>query len=87
MGSDEVMTQGQAWQAYDRWLTDGRVIFLDEPPNLDPAFRALSRHHRPSPKTWADSYLAAFAITSGLRFVTFDRAFEGKITSLLVLKP
>ena len=41
MGADEVMTQTQAWQAFDRWLTDSRVVLLDEPPNLDGPFRSL----------------------------------------------
>ena len=27
---DEVMTQPQAWAAYDRWLQDPRVDFVDE---------------------------------------------------------
>jgi len=87
MGTDEVMTQAQAWQAFDLWLTDRRVLFLEEPPNLDGLFRSFSRQHSPSPKTWADSYLAAFAAISGFRFVTFDRGFHGKIKQLLILQP
>ena len=87
MGTDEVMTQRQAWQAYDRWLSDNRVIFLEESPNVDAAFRSLSDHGYPKPKTWSDSYLAAFAAVSDLRFVTFDRGFQGKIKHLLVLRP
>jgi len=35
MGKDEVMTQAEAWGAYDRWLQDERVAFLDEPSGLD----------------------------------------------------
>jgi len=87
MGTDEVMTQLQAWQAFDYWLTDSRVLFLEEPPNLDRVFRTLSRQQHPSPKGWADSYLAAFAVISDLRFVTFDQAFQGKIRQLLILRP
>jgi len=68
------MTQAQAWQAFDHWLSDRRVLFIEEPPDLDILFRALSRLNYPSPKTWADSYLAAFAVISNFRFVTFDRA-------------
>jgi hypothetical protein len=87
MGTDEVMTQSRAWRAFDRWLTDSRVLFLDEPTNVDGLFRSLSRQNRPSPKTWADSYLAAFAEAAGLNFVTFDRGFQGKIKHLLILRP
>ncbi|MGH9447510.1 MAG: TA system VapC family ribonuclease toxin [Terriglobia bacterium] len=78
MGSDEVMSQGAAWQAYDRWLQDGRVSFLPEPPELEEAFRAMSRLRRPAPKDWADSYLAAFALVSDLTLVTFDQALHRK---------
>jgi uncharacterized protein len=87
MGTDEVMTQAQAWQAFDRWLTDGRVLFLEEAPNLDRFFRSFSWQHYPNPKAWADSYLAAFAMASDLRFVTFDQGFQGKIRQLLILRP
>jgi toxin-antitoxin system PIN domain toxin len=87
MGTDEVLTQFQAWLAFDRWLSDGRVIFLEEPPDLDEPFRALSRQHSRSPKAWADCYLAAFASVSGSRFVTFDQSFQGKLDDLLILRP
>jgi uncharacterized protein len=81
----EVMTQPEAWQAYDRWMEDSRVTFLDEPHGLEPAFRSHSRRRIPAPKEWADSYLVAFALVSGLRLVTFDQAFREKATSVLVL--
>jgi toxin-antitoxin system PIN domain toxin len=87
MGADEVMTQNQAWEAYDRWLVDSRVIFLEESSNLDAAFRSFSAQRHPNPKTWSDSYLAAFATLSDLSFVTFDRGFQGKLKQLTILKP
>jgi uncharacterized protein len=87
MGSDEVITQTEAWEAYDRWLADSRVSFLDEPSNVDIAFRKLSQFLYPSPKAWSDAYLAAFASVSGLQFVTFDQAFRGKTEHLLILRP
>ena len=30
MGRDEVMGQAQAWEVYDRWIEDARVLFIDE---------------------------------------------------------
>jgi toxin-antitoxin system PIN domain toxin len=81
----EVMTQPEAWQVYDRWLDDPRIAFLDEPTGLEHAFRSHSRRRSPSPKGWADSYLLAFAATSGLRLVTFDQAFRGKTKNVLIL--
>jgi len=87
MGADEVMTHSRAWLAYDRWLSDGRVVFLEESPHVDVAFRSLSDQPYCSPKTWSDSYLAAFAAVSELRLVTFDQGFRGKINHLLILRP
>ncbi|MGH9406926.1 MAG: PIN domain-containing protein [Terriglobia bacterium] len=78
MGNDEVMSQGAAWQAYDRWFRDNRVSFLPEPPATEEAFRALSHLRRPAPKDWADSYLVAFALASDLTLVTFDQALHRK---------
>ena len=40
---DEVMTQPQAWGAYDRWHHDPRVELVDEPAEIEAQFRALTR--------------------------------------------
>jgi predicted nucleic acid-binding protein len=86
MGLDQAKSQRKAWKAYDHWLEDERVDFLDEPSGLETQFRALARSQRGSPKDWADSYLAAFAQTSRLTVVTFDRAFQNKAKDLLLLQ-
>lgn len=82
----EAMNQAEAWNAYDRWLEDGRVTILDEPAELEPIFRGMSQLQRPSPKDWADSYLAAFATSAHLALVTFDQALHGKARKSLLLK-
>lgn len=87
MGRDEAMGQTEAWAAYDSWLQDDRVGFLEEPTELEPAFRSLTRLRNPAPKDWADSYLASFALTSQLTVVTFDRAFGKKTRRVLLLEP
>jgi toxin-antitoxin system PIN domain toxin len=88
MGRDDIMNQDGAWEAYDQWLHDRRVAFLDEPAGLDAQFRAATRRLRqPAPKDWADSYLAAFADASDFTVVTFDQAFHTKARSVLLLKP
>jgi len=84
MGS-EVMSQAEAWHVYDQWLEDTRVVFLNEPAGLEPAFRAHSRRRDPSPKDWTDSYLVAFASASGLTLVSFDQGLQGKTKDLLLL--
>ena len=85
MGED-VLSQTEAWHVYDRWRESDRVSLADEPPSLERRFRALSRSRRASPQAWADAYLAAFAETSQLTLVTFDRAFRGKTSSLILLE-
>jgi|SRR6516225_3565635 len=82
---DEVMTQPQAWVAYDQWHQDPRVEFVDEPPEIEARFRALTRLRQPATKDWADSYLAAFATLGQLTLVTFDRGLRAKAKSIIVL--
>lgn len=82
---EDVLSQVEAWAAYDIWLADGRILLLEEPANFEDTFRSISRSSRPSPKDWADSYLAAFAMTAGIRLVTFDRAFRHKVDDVVVL--
>ncbi|MGB7845626.1 MAG: TA system VapC family ribonuclease toxin [Candidatus Acidiferrum sp.] len=85
MGPDHVLSQSQAWSAYDRCLSDGRTLFLDEPTTIERRFRFLSQETRSSPKDWADAYLAAFAEEAGLCLVTFDQALHKKSTDGLLL--
>jgi hypothetical protein len=87
MGQNEVMTQAEAWKTYDRWLQDERIGFLDEPPEIEPAFHGLTRLGRAAPKDWADSYLTAFAVAAQLTLVTFDQALSTKTRQLVLLKP
>lgn len=46
----EVMTQIEAWQVYNQWLDDPRVVFLDEPASLDQALRLYAKQKRPLPR-------------------------------------
>jgi toxin-antitoxin system PIN domain toxin len=82
---DEVMTQPQAWAAYDRWLKDPHVEFVDEPAEIGTRFRALTRLRQPATKDWADAYLAAFATVGQLTLVTFDRGLRSKAKTAIVL--
>jgi uncharacterized protein len=84
---DEVMTQPQAWAAFDRWLQDPRVTFIDEPPEIETRFRSLTRRRQPATKDWADSFLAAFATAGYLTLVTFDRGMRVKARAAILLRP
>jgi uncharacterized protein len=83
MGPD-VLTQQQAWQTYDAFLKDGGARFLYEPRSLEDSFRRLSRHSSAPPKDWADSYLAAFALETGARLITFDKALAAKAKGAII---
>ena len=83
---DEVMNQPEAWAVYDAWQRDDRIRMLEEPPELERRFRVRTRSKLAAPKTWADAYLAAFAETSQVTLVTFDRAFRGRLKPLVLLE-
>ncbi len=80
----EVLTQRQAWHVYDTFLKDGGARFLQEPRTLEDRFRELSRRASASPKEWADSYLAAFAVEAGARLVTFDKALAVRVRDSII---
>lgn len=75
MGTDNVQSQQQAWQAYERLAADSRVVYLDEPPALTAVFQALTQSSSPSHKQWTDAFLAAFSQCLNLEMVTFDADF------------
>jgi uncharacterized protein len=81
----DVMTQRQAWSVYDSFVRDSGARFVYEPRTVEDTFRDLSRLTTASPKHWTDSYLAAFAVESGARLVTFDKALGAKVKGALVL--
>lgn len=69
------LTMDEAWDKYDAFLGDPRVAFAAEPPGLEAHWRAFTKGTTFSTHVWNDAYLAAFAVTSGLEVVTFDRGF------------
>ena len=71
------LTNAQAWRAYEAFAGDDRVALrIDEPTHLESHWKQLAARDTASPKLWMDAYLAAFAITAGLRLVTTDIAFR-----------
>lgn len=73
---ENIQTQAETWKACDALLNDSRVVFMDEPANLDSIFRELTRAAFPKHKLWTDAYLAAFALAAGHSMVTFDEGFR-----------
>ncbi len=85
------LTNEQALAALQVLRGDGRVaVSYEEPLALENRWFELATVTVPAPLRWMDAYLAAFAIESGMRFVTFDRGFQ-KFTpfglDLLLLGP
>lgn len=75
MGKD-LLTIGEAWKVYDRWLQDARVGMRAEPAALDEILRASTRAvaKLSSPKALGDCYLMAAGQSLGAALVTFDKA-------------
>jgi toxin-antitoxin system PIN domain toxin len=75
---DEVKTQREAWEIYDRLVGDSRIAFYPErdPDAVESEFRELTATDQFAPQQWPDAYLAAFARAEGLILVTFDRALS-----------
>jgi toxin-antitoxin system PIN domain toxin len=84
MGED-VLTQSQAWKAFDALLENPGNRMIEEPPRIDTLFRQNTNRDEVSTKQWADGYLSAFATAAGIRLVTLDRALAGKAKGAVLL--
>jgi toxin-antitoxin system PIN domain toxin len=69
------MTNAEAWDLYEQFLTDPRIGTAHEPAGLEGHWKSSSARTTSSPKLWMDGYLASFAIGGGCQFVTTDQAF------------
>jgi toxin-antitoxin system PIN domain toxin len=83
MGGDAV-DRSQAWRLFDQLRADERVLWADEPDELDAVWRAISARDDTSHKLWTDDYLAAFAQASDLTLATLDRKLAGRYPSVRV---
>jgi toxin-antitoxin system PIN domain toxin len=73
---EETVTMNVAWSCYDRLIEDERVYFMQEPEELERAWRSFTSNRVYSHKVWNDAYLVAFAQKANLRVVTFDQGFR-----------
>jgi toxin-antitoxin system PIN domain toxin len=83
MGID-VASRSAAWRIVDKLGEDERILWADEPAELDAVFRAFSARDDNSHKLWTDDYLAAFAQTSGANLATLDRKLAARYPSVRV---
>jgi len=72
----EGLTNRDALVALDALLALAQVCEREEPSGTVALWHRLASRDTASPKVWIDAYLAAFAIRSGLRFVTLDNDFK-----------
>ena len=70
----DLVPNNEAWSIYSELVERRHIAFMEEPAGLDGHIASLGGYGKPAPKLWADAYLAAFAVSAGLRVVTFDRA-------------
>ena len=74
---EEVQTNAAAISIIASLMSDSRFKFIaEEPAGFEELWFKLSSQRTAAPKTWMDSYLAAFAQGHSLQLVTFDKAFE-----------
>lgn len=71
----DALSMSAAWELYEEVLSDYRVVFADEPTELEPTWRTLTQRQSFSTNIWSDAYLAAFARAAGLELITFDKGF------------
>jgi len=77
-----------AWQALRTWLSVSGVGFLSEPPGVDEVLARWAGDLDLRGGHWTDAYLAALALASGSRLVTFDAGFTRYPgVDLLLLRP
>lgn len=79
-----VQTRRGAWRTLIHQIDDPDVEWLDEPEGLEDIWRLLSARDDRDHKLWTDDYLAAFALASGARLVTLDRALVRRYPSVEV---
>ncbi len=83
LGEDAV-TRSEAWRIIDQIWSDDRVLWGEEPDQLEAVFRAISARDDNSHKLWTDDYLAAFAQASGASLATLDTKLKARYPSVQV---
>ncbi|MBP6782551.1 MAG: PIN domain-containing protein [Verrucomicrobiales bacterium] len=65
----------EAWDIYRQFLADPNHRLLPEPASIEDRFAALTTQAALPHRMWTDAYLAAIALASGSRLVSFDAGF------------
>jgi uncharacterized protein len=81
---DDSLDRSQAGRLFDQLRSDERVLWAEEPDELDAVWRAISARDDKSQKLWTDDYLAAFAQVGDLTLATLDRKLPSRYPSVRV---
>lgn len=81
---DDALTRSAAWRIVDQLWADERVLWAEEPAELEAVWRAFSARDDKSHKLWTDDYLAAFAQTSDSSLATLDTRLQERYPSIRV---
>mgnify|MGYP001187731902 CR=1 FL=1 len=70
------LSSHDSWEKFEAWLACPDIYWMDEPVKLDSILKGIAHMNAETRHTWTDAYLAAFAISGGLRLVSFDGGFS-----------
>lgn len=70
------LSTSESWQRYQQWRNVPGVSMMADPQTVEECLETFYEAGIVAPKLSTDAYLAAFAISAGLRLVTLDRDFE-----------
>src|SRR5438105_15189886 len=82
---DEFLQPSDALHVYREFLSDGRVRFAHEPPNLERTWMSFMIRPAASGSAWTDGYLAAFAVGAQLQLVSFYQGLQRWLASSMIL--
>ena len=71
----DALPMNEAWRVYDEMLADHRVVFAEEPEDVEIGWRTVTQLTTFSTNAWSDAYLAAFAQAADFELITFDKGF------------
>jgi toxin-antitoxin system PIN domain toxin len=86
--SGHAFTNDEAWDIYRTYRNLPIIRFLPEANAVETTFATFTTNPALPHRLWTDAYLAAFAISTANRLVSFDTDFQ-RFTglNLLLLKP
>lgn len=74
--SGSPFTHDEAWNIYRTYRNLPIIRFLPEANTLETTFAALTTDPNLPHRLWTDAYLAAFAISTANRLISFDTDFQ-----------